>query len=58
MAIATTAISGFVKKPLDEGLTVKEFARRDQDQKERFRPGYVDGKEEVYGPAVRRDLFL
>jgi len=29
-------------------LTVKEFAHRDQDQKERFRPGYVDGKEEPF----------
>jgi hypothetical protein len=36
------------KEALDEGLTVKEFARRDQDQKERFRPGYVDGKEEPF----------
>jgi len=36
------------KEILDEGLTVKEFARRDQDQKERFRPGYVDGKEEPF----------
>lgn len=36
------------KETLDEGLTVKEFARRDQDQKERFRPGYVDGKEEQF----------
>ncbi len=36
------------KETLDEGLTVKDFARRDQDQKERFRPGYVDGKEENF----------
>jgi len=36
------------KETLEEGLTVKEFARRDQDQKERFRPGFVDGKEEVF----------
>jgi hypothetical protein len=36
------------KETLDEGLTVKEFAHRDQDQKERFRPGYVDGKEEDF----------
>lgn len=36
------------KETLEEGLEVKEFARRDQDQKERFRPGYVDGKEEPF----------
>jgi hypothetical protein len=36
------------KETLDEGLTVKEFAVRDQNQKERFRPGYVDGKDEVF----------
>ena len=36
------------KEALDEGLTVKEFAHRDQDQKERFRPGYVDGKDESF----------
>ncbi len=36
------------KEVLDEGLSVEEFARRDQDQKERFRPGYVDGKEESF----------
>jgi hypothetical protein len=36
------------KETLDEGLTVKEFAHRDQDQKERFRPGYVDGKDEDF----------
>ncbi len=33
------------KEVLEEGLTVKEFAHRDQDQKLRFLPGYVDGKE-------------
>jgi hypothetical protein len=36
------------KEALEDGLDVKEFARRDQDQKERFRPGYVDGKEEPF----------
>lgn len=36
------------KEALEEGLTVKEFAHRDQDQRERFRPGYVDGKEETF----------
>ena len=32
------------KEALEEGLTVKEFGLRDQDQKVRFLPGYVDGK--------------
>ena len=36
------------KEMLDDGLTVSEFARRDQDQKNRFLPGYVDGKEEKF----------
>ena len=36
------------KEAVEEGLTVKAFAHRDQDQKERFRPGYVDGKEESF----------
>lgn len=36
------------KEALAEGLTVEEFARRDQDQKERFRPGYVDGKTDKF----------
>ena len=36
------------KEALDEGLTVREFARRDQEQKVRFLPGYVDGKEDSF----------
>ena len=36
------------KEKLDEGLTVREFARRDQEQKVRFLPGYVDGKEDSF----------
>jgi hypothetical protein len=36
------------KEALEEGLTMDEFARRDQDQKERFRPGYVDGKTDKF----------
>jgi hypothetical protein len=36
------------KEAVEEGLTVKEFAHHDQDQKERFRPGYIDGKEEPF----------
>jgi hypothetical protein len=36
------------KEPIEQGLTVEDFAIRDQDQKERFRPGYVDGKTEKF----------
>lgn len=36
------------KESLDEGSTVSEFARRDQEQKVRFLPGYVDGKEDKF----------
>ncbi len=36
------------KEALEQGLTTREFARRDQDQKTRFLPGYVDGKEEPF----------
>ena len=33
------------KENLDEGLTIREYALRDQDQRVRlFLPGYVDGK--------------
>jgi hypothetical protein len=36
------------KETLEAGLTIKDFAHRDQDLKERFRPGFVDGKEEPF----------
>jgi hypothetical protein len=36
------------KEALEDGLTVREFARRDQEQKNHFLPGYVDGKEERF----------
>jgi hypothetical protein len=36
------------QESLEEGLGIKEFASRDQDQKERFRPGYVDGKDDPF----------
>ena len=36
------------KEALEQGLTIKEFARRDQDQKTRYLPGYVDGKEDTF----------
>ena len=36
------------KESLPDGVTVEEFAQQDQDQKERFRPGYVNGKGERF----------
>jgi hypothetical protein len=36
------------KEALDEGLTAREFARRDQEQKAHFLRAYVDGKEENF----------
>ena len=36
------------KEALEEGLTLRDFADRDQDQKTRFLPGYVDGKEDPF----------
>lgn len=36
------------KETADEGVTIQEFAHRDQDQKTRFLPGYVDGKDEPF----------
>ena len=36
------------KETLEEGLKIKDYALRDQDQKVRFLPGYVDGKDESF----------
>lgn len=36
------------KETMEEGSTVTEFARRDQDQKLRYLPGYVEGKEDRF----------
>lgn len=36
------------KEALPDGTTVEEFARTDQEQKERFRPGYINGKGERF----------
>src|SRR5229473_5384057 len=36
------------KEALEEGMTIKDFAHRDQDQRTRFLPGYVDGKENAF----------
>ncbi len=36
------------KETMDDGLTLQDFAHRDQDQKNRFLPGYVDGKDDPF----------
>ena len=36
------------KEVVDEGTTASDLARRDQEQKLRFMPGHVDGKEERF----------
>lgn len=36
------------KEAVEEGITVKDFARRDQDQRTRFLPGFVDGKDDSF----------
>ena len=36
------------KEVVDAGTTAAELAHRDQDQKLRFQPGYVEGKEEKF----------
>ena len=36
------------RETAEAGITIQEFAHRDQDQKTRFLPGYVDGKDESF----------
>ncbi|HYX28345.1 MAG TPA: hypothetical protein VE863_07250 [Pyrinomonadaceae bacterium] len=36
------------KETLDQGVSIQEFARRDQDERTRFQPGFVDGKSETF----------
>ncbi len=36
------------KEMVDDGTTAADLARRDQEQKLRFMPGYVDGKQERF----------
>jgi hypothetical protein len=36
------------KEALEEGLTISEFGKRDQETKVHFLPGYVDGKSEPF----------
>jgi hypothetical protein len=43
------------KEVLEDGVSVKDFALRDQDQRNRFLPGFVDGKQESFNG--RPDAF-
>ena len=36
------------KEVVDAGMTPSQLARRDQDQKLRYQPGYIEGKEERF----------
>jgi hypothetical protein len=36
------------KEVLDDGVKLQDFAARDQDQRTRFLPGFVDGKQESF----------
>lgn len=36
------------KEVLEDGVTIKDFSLRDQDQRNRFLPGFVDGKQETF----------
>ena len=36
------------KEALPDGMTVRDFARRDQDERTRFLPGFVDGKDDPF----------
>ena len=36
------------KEVLEDGVSIKDFALRDQDQRNRFLPGFVDGKQETF----------
>lgn len=36
------------KESLEEGLSIRDFGRRDQEQKVQFLPGYVDGKDDTF----------
>src|SRR4029450_7819475 len=44
-------LDGFLqirKEMVDNGMTASDVARRDRDQKFRFFPGFVEGKEEKF----------
>src|SRR6185295_11693807 len=36
------------KEPLPEGMSIRDFALRDQDERTRFLPGFVAGKDEPF----------
>lgn len=36
------------KEVLEDGVSIKDFSARDQDQRNRFLPGFVDGKQEKF----------
>ncbi len=40
------------KEVVDAGTTAAQLARRDQDQKLRFLPGFVEGKEEAFNGRI------
>ncbi|PYS74767.1 MAG: hypothetical protein DMF69_00780 [Acidobacteria bacterium] len=40
------------KEVVDAGMTASQLARRDQDLKLRFLPGFVEGKEETFNGRV------
>jgi hypothetical protein len=40
------------KEVVDAGTTAAQLARRDQDQKLRFLPGFVEGKEETFNGRI------
>ena len=47
------------KEVVDAGTTPSDLARRDLEQKLRFLPGFVEGKEEKFsGPTERCDCLL
>src|SRR5262245_15395587 len=39
---------GIRKETIEDGVTMSDFAHRDLDQKTRFLPGYVAGKEDSF----------
>jgi hypothetical protein len=45
------------KEIVEAGVTPSEMAHRDQDQRLRFQPGYVDGKEEPFSGRLNGVLL-
>ena len=46
------------KEVVDAGTTPSDLARRDLDQKLRFLPGFVEGKEEKFSGRLKRRYCL